>query len=126
MSYKVLFVLNAIIAVAAGLVLLFAPTAGLGQFNMDARVTEVFLTRVVGAALASLGIVLWFAKDADDAVQRNLGMGSLVGAVLGLVVTLMGVIGGTIRLNSWIPIVVFVLFALGYGFMLFLKPRMKE
>lgn len=126
MSYKVLFVLNAIVAVAAGLVLLFVPTAGLGQFNMDARVTEVFLTRVVGAALSSLGIVLWFAKDADDAVQRNLGMGSLAGAVLGLVVTLMGVIGGTIRVNGWIPIVVFVLFALGYGFMLFLKPRMKE
>lgn len=126
MSYKVLFVLNAIVAVAVGLVLLFVPTAGLGQFNMDARVPEVFLTRVVGAALASLGIVLWFAKDADDAVQRNLGMGSLGGTVLGLIVTLIGVISGIIRVNGWIPIVVFVLFALGYGFMLFIKPRMKE
>lgn len=126
MSYKVLFVLNAIIAVAAGLVLLFVPTTGLGQFNMDARVTEVFLTRVVGAALASLGIVLWFAKDADGAIQRNLGIGSLAGAALGLIVTLIGVIGGVIRVNGWIPIVLFILFALGYAFMLFLKPRMKE
>lgn len=126
MSYKVLFVLNAIVAVVAGLVLLFAPTMGLGQFNMDARVTEVFLTRVVGAALASLGIVLWFAKDADDAIQRNLGVGSLTGAVLGLIVTLIGVIGDIIRVNGWIPIVLFVFFGLGYAFLLFLKPRMKE
>lgn len=126
MSYKVLFVLNAVVVLAAGLVLLFAPTMGLAQFNMDARVTEVFLTRVVGAALASLGLVLWFAKDADEAAQRNLGMASLAGSVLGLVVTLMGVMGRVIRVNSWIPIVVFVLFALGYAFMLFLKPRMKE
>lgn len=126
MSYKVLFALNAIVVFAVGLVLLFAPTTGLAQFNMDARVPEVFLTRVAGAALASLGLVLWFAKDGDAAVQRNLGMASLAGSVLGLIVTLMGVTSKLIRVNGWIPIVVFVLSALGYAFMLFLKPKMKE
>lgn len=126
MSYKILFALNAIVALAAGLALLFVPTTGLTQFSMDARVTEIFLTRVFGAALASLGLVLWFAKDADGAVQRNLAMASLIGSVLGLVVTLIGTVNGIIRVNSWIPIVVFVLFALGYAFILFLKPKMKE
>lgn len=126
MSYKFLFVLNAIVVFAAGMVLLFVPSTGLAQFNMDARVPEVFLTRVIGAALASLGLVLWFVKDANEAVQRNLGMASLAASVLGLVVTLMGVISGIIRVNSWIPILAFVLFGVGYAFMLFLKPKMKE
>jgi len=31
-----------------------------------------------------------------------------------------------IRLNSWIPIVLYAFFVLGYSFMLFLKPKMKE
>lgn len=126
MSYKVLFALNAIVVFAVGAVLLVVPTTGLAQFNMDARVPEVFLTRAFGAALASLGLVLWFAKDADDKVQRNVGMASLAGSVLGLVVTLMGVTSKTIRVNGWIPIVVFVLFVLVYAFMIFLKPKMKE
>ncbi|MEW6287161.1 MAG: hypothetical protein AB1509_13125 [Chloroflexota bacterium] len=126
MSYKVLFVLNAFVALLAGLVLVFVPATGLAQFNMDARVTEQFLTRALGAALVSLGLVLWFAKDAGDAAQRNLGMASLAGSVLGLIVALMGAVNGIIRVNSWIPIVVLVIFALGYGFMLFIKPKMKE
>ncbi len=126
MNYKVLFVLNALVALAAGLVLVFAPATGLAQFNMDARVTEVFLTRAFGAALASLGLILWFAKDAGDAVQRNLGMAALAGSVLGLVVALLGAFNKIIRVNSWIPIVLFVVFGLAYAFMLFVKPKMKE
>jgi hypothetical protein len=126
MSYKVLFVINAIVALAVGLLLLFTPTMGLTQFNMDARVTEVFLTRVVGVALASLGLVLWFAKDSDEAVQRNLGMAALAGSALGLIVALMGVGSRIIRVNGWVLIVVFVLIALVYAFMLFLKPRLQQ
>lgn len=126
MSYKVLFVLNAFVALLAGLVLVFVPATGLAQFNMDARVTEQFLTRALGAALVSLGLVLWFAKDAGESAQRSLGMASLAGSVLGLVVTLIGAVSKVIRVNSWIPIVIFVAFALGYAFMLFIKPKMKE
>ena len=125
MSYKILFVINAIVVFAIGLLLLIAPSAGLGQFNMDARATEVFLTRVVGAALASLGLVTFFAKDAEESAQRFLGMAALAGAVLALIVTLIGVSGGIVRQNGWIAIVVEVLFALGYAFVIFLQPRMQ-
>ena len=126
MSYKLVFFLNAIVVLALGLVLLFAPTMVLGQFRMSARVPEVFLAQVVGAALASLGLLLWFSKDADVAAQKNLSMAALAGSVLGLIVTVIGVAKGTIVANGWIVIVVEVLFAMGYAFMLFLQPRMKE
>ncbi len=124
MSYKVLFVLNAIVVLALGLVLVFAPTLVLSQLKMDARVPEIFLSRVVGAALASLGLVLWFAKDAE-AAQKGIGMGALAGTVLGLIVTIVGVAGGVVRANGWIAVIVEVLFGLGYAFLLFLQPKMK-
>ncbi|MBK9927314.1 MAG: hypothetical protein IPP66_18750 [Anaerolineales bacterium] len=124
MSYKVLFVLNAIVVLALGLVLVFAPTLILSQLKMDARVPEIFLSRVVGAALASLGLVLWFAKDAE-AAQKGIGMGALAGTVIGLIVTIVGVAGGVVRANGWIAVIVEVLFGLGYVFLLFLQPKMK-
>jgi hypothetical protein len=31
-----------------------------------------------------------------------------------------------IRSNGWIAIIIYVLFALAYAFMLFLKPKMRE
>jgi ABC-type Fe3+-siderophore transport system permease subunit len=126
MSYKVLFVINAIVVLALGLALFFVPNAVLGQFRMDARIPEIFLSRVVGAALATIGLLLWFAKDADEAAQKNLGIAALAGTVLGVVVTVMGVASGVVRANGWIAIVVELLFGLGYAFLLFLQPRVNQ
>jgi cell division protein FtsW (lipid II flippase) len=126
MSYKLVFIINAIVVFVFGLVLFIVPTVGLQQFNMDARATDVFMTRVIGAALASLGLLLWFCQNADEDVQRWLGIAALAGAVLGLIVTLLGVGGGVVRQNGWIVILVELLFALAYAFLVFLQPRMQQ
>jgi len=124
MSYKILFVINAIVVVAFGLLLFLAPETGLAQFDMTARAQEVFMARVIGAALASLGILLWFAKDADEAAQKNLGMAALVGTVLSLIVTIIGVVT-IVKGLGWVALIVEVVFGLGYAFIMFLQPRMK-
>jgi len=128
MSYRMLFVLNAIVVFALGLVLVLAPGVILDQFGTEARVAELQLARFLGAALVSAGLLFWFAKDAaEEIVQKNLGMAGLVGAVLALIVTAIGIspASGIIRTNGWIALVVEVAFGLGYGFLLFLQPRMK-
>jgi hypothetical protein len=88
------------------------------------REQEIFMARVIGAALVSLGALLWFAKDADVAAQKNLGMAALAGSVLALIVTVIGV-ASMVKGFGWIAILVEVLFGLGYAFMLFLQPKMK-
>ena len=124
MSYKILFVLNAIVVAAFGLLLLIAPETGLTQFAMTARAQEVFMARAIGVALISLGVLLWFAKDADEAAQKNLGMAALAGAVLGLIVTIIGV-ATVMKGLGWVVLVVEAAFGLGYAFLMFLQPRMK-
>ena len=128
MSYRILFVLNAIVVFALGLVLVVVPSLVLEQFGTETRVAELQLARFLGAALVTAGLLFWFAKDAaDETVQKNLGMAGLVGAVLALIVTAIGIspASGIIRSNGWIALVVEVAFGLGYGFLLFLQPRMK-
>jgi hypothetical protein len=127
MISRILFIVNAVVLVAFGLWLFLSPTTALAQFRMDARVTELFLTRVVGVALVALGAVLFFAQNADESVQRFMGMAALAGAVLALIVTVMGVIGnGPVRSNGWIPIIVELLFALAYAFVIFVQPRLQR
>jgi len=121
---KLLFVVNAIVAVAFGLLLVVAPEIGLNQFAMTTRVQEIFMARAVGAVLAALGAVLWFVKDADDALQKKFSMAALAGSVLGIIVTIIGV-ATVMKGLGWLAVVVEVLFALGYAFVLFLQPRMK-
>jgi hypothetical protein len=126
MSYKLVFIINAVVVVAFGLLLLVVPTTGLAQFGMTTRALEIFLTRVVGAALASVGVLLWFAQNADEDAQRGLGIAALAGAVLGLIVTLIGVGGGLVKGIGWILIIVEVIFGALYAFLVFLQPKMQQ
>lgn len=124
---KLLFIVNAVVVLALGLALMFAPEATLNQFGAETRVAELHMARFLGAALATLGVLLWFAKDAaEETVQRNMGYAMLAGSVLALFVTILGVAAsGIIRSFGWLVIVIEVVFALGYVFVLFLQPRMK-
>jgi len=127
MSYKLLFILNAVVVLVLGIALVVVPGSTLSQFGVETRVPELHMARFFGAALVTLGLLLWFAKDAaDEQVQKNMGMAMLIGSALALIVTILGVaMNGVIRSYGWIVIVVEVAFGLGYGFLLFLQPRMK-
>lgn len=127
MGYKVLFVLNALVVVVLGAGLIFVPEMVLGQFQTQLRVPEVVQARYLGAALLTLGLMFWFAKDvSDERLQRNFSAVGLIGSILAVVVTIIGITKGVLSINSWIPVVVETVFGLGYAFILFLKPRMKE
>ncbi|MCC6300011.1 MAG: DUF4345 family protein [Anaerolineales bacterium] len=127
MGSKLLFILNAVVVLALGLALLFVPEATLTQFGTETRVPELHMARFLGAALASLGLLLWFAKDAsDESVQRNMSYAMLGATVLALIATIIGVaMDGIIRNFGWLVIVIEVAFGLGYVFVAFLQPRMK-
>ena len=128
MSYKVLFAINATVALGIGLALLFVPSTVLNYFGTEARVPELLLGRFFGSAMIALGLVVWFAKDSDENVQKRTAWALFISAILGLVVNVIGIssASGVIRRNGWIPILVYVLFVLLYAFMIFLRPRMKE
>ena len=80
-----------------------------------------------GTALLALGGVLWFAKDAaDDASQRGMGIGVLIGSAAGLIVTILAAVGGSLRAFSWIAVLLYVLVGLGFAYLVFLKPAVKE
>lgn len=130
MSYKVLFILSAIVAVIFGLGFLIVPDRALPLFGTTEQyASTVFTARFFGFALFGLGLVLWFAKDVTDAkIQRNLGVANLIISVVGLAMSLYASLAGNavLRTNVWALIVLFLLGGLGYGFMLFMKPRMAQ
>ena len=127
MSYKVLFALNALVAFVFGFGFLFKPDIALPLLGVTEQyAATMWMSRFFGSAMFALGLVLWFAKDADETVQKGMGWGMLISAAIGLVLTLMASLSANavLRQNAWIPIVIYVLFALGYAFVLFMKPKM--
>ena len=130
MNYKVLFVLSALVALICGLGFLIVPERALPLVGTTEQyASTLYAARFFGFAVFGFGLVRWFAKDVEDAkVQRNLGAANMIVAVVGLVLTLVSTMAGNavLRANVWAPIVLFLLGALGYGFMVCLKPRMVQ
>jgi len=127
MSHKLMFVVTAVVSLVFGLAFLIVPDMTFKQFGVDTYAATVLTGRFYGTALVALGLVLWFAKDIQDAAaQTGLGIALLISMALGLIVNIMGIASGIIRTNGWITIIIYVLLALGYAFLIFLKPRMKE
>jgi len=129
MSYKVLFVLNALVAVVVGLGFLIKPDVALPLLGVTEQyASTLWASRYFGSAMLALGLALWFAKEADTGVQKGMGWGLFISTLVGLVVTLAATFAdnAVLRQNAWIPVVIYVLFGFGYAFMIFLQPRMKE
>lgn len=130
MSYKMLFVLSAIVAILFGLGYLIVPDRALPLLGTTEQyASTLFVARFFGFAAFGFGLMLWFAKDvADEKVQRGFGMANLVVSVVGLVLSLYAIMSNNavIRSNVWVPIVLFLLGGLAYGFMIFIKPKMIQ
>ena len=127
MTYRILFVLNAIVSFLFGVAFLFVSSIALKQFGVDNYASTRLMAQFFGAAMLALGIVLWFAKDiAEPALQRGLGIALLVGAAAGLIVTILGTTAHTLREFGWAVMSIYALFALGYAYLIFLMPRVKE
>jgi hypothetical protein len=124
MNYRIMFALNSFVAFLFGLGFLFLPSRALGLLGTETFVSTVLVARLFGTAMLGIGLVLWFAKDVSDvSVQKGMGIALLVSAVTGLVVTLLGTFAShaVIRTNGWAVILVYLIFGLGYGYLLFLK-----
>ena len=127
MNYKLMFIINALVVLVFGVGYLLVPTMVLKQFGTETTVPVQMVARFFGSAMLALGLLLWFSKDiSDENVQRNFGYALLASSVIGLILAVYGSASShaVIRTNAWLPIVLYALFGLGYGYLVFLKPRM--
>jgi hypothetical protein len=128
MSYRTLFMLNSFVAFLLGGAFLAVPAMAIDQFGVDSYTSTRMMAQFFGTAMLTLGLLLWFARDIpSDAVQRGMGIALLVGAVAGVLVTVLASVSGTLRSNAWMAILVYFVFGLGYAFLIFVKkPGVKE
>ncbi len=125
MSYRILFILNAIVVMLAGALFLIMPQTALSQFGVEVYVSTVLVARFFGGAMLMSGIFIWFLKDVfDQKTQKNLGMAMFAGSVGGFILSLIGTTySSVIRTNGWILLVITVVFSMCYAFLLFLMPQ---
>lgn len=122
MGYKTLFLVNSFVSFLLGLAFLLVPAMVISQFGVDSYTSTRMIAQFFGAAMLTLGLLLWFAKDVThEAVQRHMAVAMLVGTLAGTLVTVLGAVSGALRNNAWMAILIYVLFGLGYAYLVFVK-----
>jgi len=125
MSYRMMFTINAVILAIFGVLFMIMPDFVLAQFKSEQYVQTFFVARFMGSAMLLGGIFLWILKDAIPAkMQKNIAFLLLAYSIGGFVMSLLGMTSiGVLRANGWVLLVLFGLFALVYGYILFLQPK---
>lgn len=119
MNYRLLATINAVLLAVLGLIFLVVPVLVLDFFNTETYTATSLVARFLGSAMLLAGMFIWVAKDLTDAgTVRTMTIMLLVSSLVSFILTLVGMVGvDVIRANGWIPLVVQILFVLGYGYL---------
>ena len=114
-----------IVAVAAGLFglgFIFSPEQILSFYGAAPNESANYMAQLFGAALLGIAVILWLCKDAEDSpVRQAILLGLFVVEGVGFVVTLITQLGGGINALGWSTVIMYLLFALGFGYFRFIK-----
>ena len=131
MNYRLMFTINAVAVALFGAGFLILPDFVLTQFGAsEGYVIAIYLCRFFGGTLLMLAWFLWILKDMANAkLQRTVAMGLLGYSVAGFILAIMGMSRssiGVLRANGWVLLVIYGVFSLVYGYMLFLQPKEQK
>jgi hypothetical protein len=119
MSSRRVFSIAAIVTGALGLAFLIAPDFMLAGWGVKADHAIVFMTRRYGAALFGYAVILWFARAAAASPARHaIATGGFVVTAVVAVISLFGVLSGTVGPMAWSAVVIEVLLAAAFGYLL--------
>ena len=124
MKFKTLMVIKALVCLSLGLPILLAPYFLYSLFGASLGPGGAFAAREYGASLIGNLLLTWFARNAiESAARQALILDLCVYDAIGFVITLMALISGVLGPLGWFALVIYLFFAVGYGYFLVYSPQ---
>jgi hypothetical protein len=117
MKLQTLMVTKSIVCMVLGAIILAVPSILYGIFGAALTAAGAFAAREYGASLIGNMLVTWFVRNAKDSdARRAIVLGLCVYDGIGFLVTLAAVITGLINPLGWLVVILYLFFALGFGY----------
>ena len=124
MNLKNLMMIKAAVCLVLGVPILLVPDFFYGLFGTTLAVGGAFAAREYGASLMGNLLLTWFARNAVESdARRAIALALCVYDAIGFVITLIAVISGLLNPLGWLAVVIYLFFALGFGYFLVYSPR---
>ena len=116
--------LKAAVCLVLGVLILAVPEFVYSLFGASLNAGGIFAAREYGAALIGNLMITWYARNAvESEARRAIILGLCVYDAIGVVVTLMAILAGTLNVLGWAIVLIYLFFAVGFGYFLAKSPK---
>ena len=124
MKLNVLLVLAAVIAAVFGVAFVVASGPLLSIYGVTLDKAGTLVAQLFGASLIGVAVLNWLARNVTDPdARRAVIFANLTQDVVGFVVILIGQLAGIPNAFGWSNVAIYLLLALGFGYIQFMQPR---
>jgi hypothetical protein len=123
MTFKNFMIIKAIVCLGFGIILVFVPGVLMDFLGASLGPGGTFLGRVYGASLFGTLMLTWFGRNvAESEARRPILLHLFVYDAIGIIVTVLAVMSGVLNTLGWGIVAVYLVIALGSGYLLTMKP----
>ena len=118
-TLRALFIINAIIFGASGLVAIILPGKVLMLYGVETGAAISLMAQYAGLGSMAIALFTWISKDIKDPIKLKGTVTALaIINLIGTVISILGVISGLMTIG-WPVVVMYALFSLAYAYFLF-------
>ena len=124
MNYRNVVTASAVVSIVYGLLVVLAPQQAVSLYSVELTPPGLYVAQLFGSSLLGFGLLNWFARGFQDAsVQKAVLTANLVSSALGTIFSLIAQLGGVPGANAlgWSTVVLYLLFALAFAYLRFMK-----
>ena len=122
MKLSHVFIFNTLAALGYAAGLLIIPVTIMTWHGIAYDASTILMARYFGVALLGIGLVTWSARNSDDSNARDaITSGLPISYIAGFVLSLQSTLAGQMNALGWLPVAVYFLLIVGYGYIRFSK-----
>ena len=124
MNLALFLTINSIVVFLFGLGLVIMPETLMASYGVELTGIGKTISQLLGAAFLGVGVLRFLArKSTDKGFLKAVVVSAFIEDSIGFVVLLMAQLYGLTNASGWSNVVLYGLFALGFGFFHFQKKR---
>jgi len=124
MKLRTLMIIKAIVCITLGIPILVVPVFFYSIFGLALTPAGVFTAREYGASLIGNFLLMWFARDVQEAKTRKaILLAMTFYNAIGFIATLAVVLAGAANVLAWAPMMLYLVLAIGFGYFLLKSPK---
>ncbi len=127
MKLKILFIINAIVAIVFGVAFVLIPAKVYSMYAIESGAGLDYMGQLFGAALIAIGLISWQSRNAADSdARRAIILAIFIADGIGFVIALIGQLNDVVGSLGWLTVAIYFLLSLGFGYFQFSKPSSSE